>query len=109
MGGTGRYQVGRRGARLASLVREAAGEVEAAGTPAVAHLMGGAVRDIAALAARPPSASESELLQVCTRTPAAPHSSPVVPTFLAQLSPPLLLGPGLHPNWRICRFAHAPL
>ena len=70
VGGTGRYQVGRRGARLASLVREAAGEVEAAGTPAVAHLMGGAVRDIAALAARPPSASESALLQVCTHAPA---------------------------------------
>lgn len=56
--------MGRRGLGLAALVREAAGEVEAAGTPAVAHLMAGAVRDIAALATRPPSPSEAAHLQV---------------------------------------------
>ncbi len=62
----GQYKVTRRGAGLAALVREALGEAVAAGSPAVAGLMAGAVRDIASLLAAPPPSGPELQVQFCT-------------------------------------------
>ena len=59
----GQYRVSRRGAGLAALVGEALGEAAGSGSPAVAGLMAGAVRDIGALLTAPPSPPERAQLQ----------------------------------------------
>lgn len=60
----GQYRITHRGAGLTALVKEALGEAAGSGSPAVAGLMAGAVRDITALLTAPPQAAEKHQLQV---------------------------------------------